>query len=245
MEIPGWLQENINTECPYCGTPLTNNAMLTNRCCPNPLCPEHMARKMAVLAKRFGIRNFGVAAARQMIRRHHFRLHTQILPYWFIEKPMLYLYEVGEICLIKGHQKQWRTYCEGLDTMLQVVQSPRTPQEVRQQGGLLLCTAALCHIKPRLLGKRLNVMLSGTFDGYRSRADFVLAMNRAYGDVVEVVDVGKRKTEVAFLIKEAYATDHEKSAIARAEGIPMVTPSVFQQKLAAYQAYQRKGGGET
>ena len=103
----------------------------------------------------------------------------------------------------------------------------------------------MCNIKPRLLGKRLNVMLSGSFDGYRSRSDFVAEMNRKYGDVVQLVDVGKRKTEVAFLIKEAHATDHEKSAIANAMGITIITPKAFNEKLEAYRSYILEGRGES
>ena len=84
-------------------------------------------------------------------------------------------------------------------------------------------------------------MLSGSFDGYRSRSDFVAEMNRKYGDVIQMVDVGKRKTEVAFLVKEIYATDHEKSAIANAMGIPIITPKGLDEKLAAYKSYITEG----
>lgn len=241
MEIPDWLSEHINLTCPYCGAPITNNALLTDRCCSNEKCPEHMAQKIAVLAKRFDVKNFGIASARESVRLHKFSLHTQILPYWFENRPSLYLHEVGEICLIKGHQKKWRQYCEGYDTMLQVVRSPRTPREVREHWVLLVCTAALCDIKPRLLGKRLNVMLSGSFDGYRSRSDFITEMNQKYGDVVQLVDVGKRKTDVAFLVKEEFATDHEKSAIANDMGIPIIAPKALNEKLAMYQAYILEG----
>lgn len=245
MEIAPWLEEHINKNCPYCGAPIVNNQLLTDRFCSNEKCPEHMAQKIVVLAKRLDVKNFGIASAREAVRLYKFQLHTQIIPHWFKEKPSLYLHEVGEICLIKGHQKKWRQYCEGHDTMLQVLRSPRTPPEIRKQGVLLICTAAMCNIKPRLLGKRLNVMLSGSFDGYRSRSDFVAEMNRKYGDVVQLVDVGKRKTEVAFLIKEAHATDHEKSAIANAMGITIITPKAFNEKLEAYRSYILEGRGES
>ena len=241
VDIPEWLAENINKNCPYCGHPITNNDALTDRYCSNEKCPEHMAQKIVVLAKRMGVKNFGIASAREAVRLYKFQLHTQILPYWFKEKPSLYLHEVGEICLIKGHQVKWRQYCEGHDTMMQVVKCPRTPPEIRKHAVLLICTAAMCNIKPRLLGKHLNVMLSGSFDGYRSRSDFVAEMNRKYGDVIQMVDVGKRKTEVAFLVKEIYATDHEKSAIANAMGIPIITPKGLDEKLAAYKSYITEG----
>ena len=146
MEIAPWLEEHINKNCPYCGAPIVNNQLLTDRFCSNEKCPEHMAQKIVVLAKRLDVKNFGIASAREAVRLYKFQLHTQIIPYWFKEKPSLYLHEVGEICLIKGHQKKWRQYCEGHDTMLQVLRSPRTPPEIRKQGVLLICTAAMCNI---------------------------------------------------------------------------------------------------
>ena len=66
-------------------------------------------------------------------------------------------------------------------------------------------------------------------------------MNQKYGDVIQMVDVGKRKTEVAFLVKEVFATDHEKSAIANSMGIPIITPKALDEKLAAYKSYIIEG----
>lgn len=241
MVVPSWLAEKVNTTCPYCGSTISNNLALTDRYCSNEKCPEHLAQKIVVLAKRFGVKNFGIASAREAVRLYKFQLHTQIIPYWFDKKPSLFLHEVGEICLIKGHQKKWREYCEGFDNMLQVVRCPRTPADVRKHGVLLICTAAMCDVKPGLIGKRLNVMLSGSFDGYRSRDEFVVEMNQKYGDVVQMVDIGKRKTEVAFLVKESFATDHEKSAIAAAQGIQVITPKALDEKLAAYHSYITEG----
>lgn len=234
MTIPDWLAPHLNVTCPYCGALITNNAQLTDRYCSNPNCPEHMAHKIDVLAKRFGIRNFGVAAARQTIRSHKLKYHTQVLPYWFDERPLLPLYEIGEISLIKGHQRKWREYCEGCDTMREVLQKPTTPADVKANAWLLYTTEMFCRVKPRMLGRRINVMLSGSFEGYRSRSDFIADMNRQYGEIVQLVDVGKRKTGVAYLIKEAYATDHEKSAIAQAAGIRIVTPKELSRMLHTY-----------
>ena len=84
-------------------------------------------------------------------------------------------------------------------------------------------------------------MLSGSFEGYRARSDYIALMNQRYGDVIELVDVGRRKTDVAYLIKEKYATDHEKSAIAMEQGISIVTPRELEEKLAAYRTYIIEG----
>lgn len=237
MKIPEWLEPYINDTCPYCGSTIVNSYWLTDRYCSNPKCPEHMAHKIDVLAKRFGIKGFGVASARTMIRQHDMKSHLEAIPIWFKEKPELSLYEIGEICLIKGHQKKWRAYCEGFDTMMQVIVSNRLPKDVKEQVPTLLMADCLCKTKPRMLGRKVNVMLSGSFEGYRSRKDFITKMNDLYGDTVQLVDVGKRKTGVDYLIKETYTTDHEKSAIARDACIPIVAPSAMEEKIAAYCAY--------
>lgn len=242
MVIPEWLQERINHACPYCGTELFNNDLLTDRYCPNPKCPEHMAQKVALLAKRFGVKGFGIASAREVVRIHKFVYHTQFIPYWFKEKPALFLHEIGEICMIKGHQKKWREYCEGHDSMREVIRSPRTPASVRKHGVLLICTEAYCKVKPRLLGQKVHVMMSGSFDKYRARSEFIADMNSKFGDVIQLIDVGKRKTGVDFLVKEPHATDHEKSAIALSCGIPIISPSHLEERLQAYRAYILEGG---
>ena len=244
MTLPEWVEEHIHPTCAYCGSPITNNETLTDRYCSNPNCPEHMAQKIVALAKRLGVKGVGEAYARNAVRYQKFRYHTQIIPLWFDSPLVLPLWEVGELCMIKGHQSRWRSYCEGHDTMQEVLEDRCTPQAIRDAAPLLLYTESICKVKRRLEGKILTIMMSGSFDNYRSRADFVTDMNTKYGDVVQLVDVGKRKTGVEFLVKEAHATDHEKSAIAAAYGIEVITPKALEEKIVDYRTYILGGGQE-
>lgn len=237
MEVPVWLQEQIMSVCPYCGAPITNNEQLTDRYCSNPNCPEHMAHKMNLLAKRFGIKGFGVATARSFIRLKNFRSHLDILRVWFPDRPELELHELGEICFIKGHQKKWRDYCEGYSTMLELIRSGTLPSDIYPYRTLLLQASCLCKTKPRLTGSRINVMMSGSFSGYSSRSEYLREMNQQFGQVVQLVDVGKRKTDVDFLVKESYTSDHEKSVIARQSGIPVITPQGLKEKIETLYTY--------
>ena len=123
------------------------------------------------------------------------------------------------------------------DIPILMLSAKQLPEDIKEQTATLLIAGNLCKVKPRLLGSRINVMLSGSFEGYRSRKDFITKMNELYGDVVQLVDVGKRKTNVDFLVKENYTSDHEKSAIAAAAGIPILSPSIMEEKLGAYYAY--------
>ena len=237
MTIPDWVNERIGTTCPYCGSPITNNDALTDRYCSNPSCPEHMAQKIVLLAKRLGVKGVGEVYARNAVCYQKFTYPTQIIPLWFEQPLEVPLWEVGEICMIKGHQIKWREYCEGCNTMEEVLANPRLPYDIRAAAPILLYTESICRVKRKLEGKTLNIMMSGSFDAYRARADFVTDMNNKYGDVVQLVDVGKRKTTVEFLVKETHATDHEKSAIAHANGIEIITPADLEQKIANYRTY--------
>lgn len=240
--IPEWLQAYVAETCPYCGHPIRNNEALTDRSCSNPVCPEHTAHKLVALARYFHIKNYGIASARSDILIHKLTFHVQIIPIWFREPPLLQLHEICEIGQIKGCQKKWREYCRGYSSIAELSKNEAIPLAVRRRFPTLFMAEKVCAVKPALMGTHIYIMMSGSFEGYRSRSLFVSTMNERYGDIVQLVDVGKRRRDVSFLVKEAYATDHEKSALARAAGIPVVTPAQLEIKLRDYRTYIIEGG---
>lgn len=242
MEIADWLAIHLHDNCPYCGFPIVNNENLTDRYCSNPQCPGHMSFKIAALAQRLGVKDIGPATALDLINTYKLPYHIQYLRYMLREKPKLYLYQVGELAMIKGYQKKWRDYCRGKSTMAEVCSSPNVPEAIRSQLSLLQECEKACEVIPTLKGKELFVMLTGSFDGYRARADYIAAMNAKYGEYIELVDIGKRKLDVDFLIKEPWTSDHEKSAIAEAYGIPVVSPAQMEELLKVYASYINRGG---
>lgn len=242
MEVAEWLKPYIQTTCPYCHSPIINNDNLTDRYCSNPSCPGHMAYKVSALATRFGAKGIGPATALAMIEAVKFPYHVCYLPTFLPEKPKLYLWQIGEIAMIKGYQNRWKDFAEGCDTMEQVCQKATVPQIIKDQLPLLQAAERECITIPRLTGIKIPVMLSGSFDGYAARRDWVAAMNAKYGDVFELVDVGTRKLDVQYLIKESWATDHTKSAIAKDYSIPIVTPKEMEEILSTGRAYIYRGG---
>lgn len=242
MDIPEWLSPYINKTCPFCGAPIANNQLLTDRYCTNPECKGHMAYKVEALAKRFGCKNVGPATAREAIELHKWKYHVEAIPWMLREKPELHLYEIGEICMIKGHQKKWREYCAGHSNMIEVIKDPNNPQVLRDNAYLLIHATQYVKLIPDLEGKILHVMMTGSFDGYRSRNEWLAEMNRRYGDVVQLQDVGKRKTGVDYLVKEKWAADHEKSNIAQKAGITIVSPDELEERLKWYHTYIIEGG---
>lgn len=245
MEIADWLKPLLSTTCKYCGSPIVNNDNLTDRYCSNPQCPGHMAFKVSALATRMGVKGYGPATCLSLIEQFKFPFHICYLPLFVPDKPEVYLYEVGEMAYLKGFQKKWKDICEGKYAMAEVCDDPFTPWEVKENRLLLIACESYFNVKRPLLGERVNVMMTGSFDGYRARADFITAMNNKYGHRIQLVDVGKRKTGVDFLIKETWTSDHEKSAIARSCGIPIVTPSQMEEIIAKTAAYITEGGVHT
>ena len=70
-------------------------------------------------------------------------------------------------------------------------------------------------------------MVTGAFNNYRNRNDFITDINNAFGDKFHVINVGKRKTNVDFLIKEIDAPDKSKTTMAEQNGIKVITPAEF------------------
>lgn len=242
MEIAEWLKPLLNSECPYCSSPITNNENLTDRYCSNPKCPGHMALKVSELATRLGIKGIGPATALEMVEQFKLPFHVCYLPLLVSDKPKKYLWQVGELALIKGFQKRWQDLCFGKKNMTEVCDDVYTPPEVKQNRTLLLACESYFDVLPSLDGERVCVMMTGSFDGYRSRKDFIAEMNAKYGAYIQLVDVGKRKTGVDYLIKEEYTSDHEKSAIAKDCNIPIVTPAQMKEILSGAVAYIIEGG---
>lgn len=241
MEIAEWLKPLLNTECPYCHSPIVNNENLTDRYCSNPKCPGHMSYKISEMATRLGIKGIGPATALSFIEQFQLPFHFCYLPILIADKPKLYLWQVGELCLIKGFQKRWQDLCYGKTTMEEVCDDPYAPGEIKQNRAMLIAAESYFEVLKPLTGERIYVMMTGSFDGYRSRKDFLADMNTLYGHVIQLVDVGKRKTGVDYLIKETWTSDHEKSAIAKANNIPIITPAQMREILKGAVAYIIEG----
>lgn len=241
--IPYWLQGQITEVCTYCGSPIVNNANLTDRHCSNNQCPGHMAQKMSRLATRLGVANFGPARSLEYIRYMKPFCHTQIIQEWFPNQSLeLHLWEVCELAMIKGYSKRWREICHGCTDMGQVVATPAGNLLSPYDKAVLLVTAGIIKILPPMLGEKIYVMLTGSFEGFKSRNDYITGMNSIFGDYVQLIDVGKRKTGVDFLVKEPWTTDHEKSAIAAEMGIPVISPTELMQRIQVHVAYITEKG---
>lgn len=242
-DIPVWVKENMQMTCNYCGSFILDNSesgATTARWCANPKCPGHMAHKIKAVTDFFNIKGIGPETALGIIRKNDFKSHFDIIPHLFKEKkPMVTLADVAVLACIEGYgattaTKELSHYGTFEDYFSKAV--PINPL-LWQNRDLLLEAQHLFYVKPPLASKKMYVMGTGAFHGYNNREEFFRLINDAYGMYICVVQTGKRKTGVSYLIKEHDAVDHTKSAIARECGIPIVTPAEFISIIASMCPY--------
>ena len=237
QNIPDWAFEEMSKQCPYCGGYIAQNENLTARWCVNPKCPRHMAYRLDDLAKHFGIKGIGPETAYTLIKERKFQSHFEIMKYWYpAEKPIAHLYDIVGLAAIDGYgltqaQRDLANYAsfeEYFATASHVQPLLLANKE------MLIDAQKYFTLLPPLSADYINVMATGSFDGYRSRDQYFQIVNILFGDRLHIINCGKRKTEVSFLIKEPHADDREKSRIAAERGIPVVTPKQFILILCAY-----------
>ena len=235
MEIPDWLSSRISTHC-KCGALIYNNEALTVRKCWNGQCPYHMAEKISDLAKYFHVKGVGPATALEYITTYNLKSHLAVIPYWFKDKkPRVSLYEVAKLAMIMGHDKDMYEFCNGHRSFEEVYSTEKNlPIWFIMYKDTLMEAETYFDIKPPLSKVCLNVMMTGEVKGYPSRAMFISHLNDNYGQYVQVVDVGFRKTNVHALIKEETAAYHRKTQVAEERGIKIVTPASFEAGILAY-----------
>lgn len=239
-DLPDWVKDNWLTTCPECGAYICDNSdtgKTTARWCVNPRCPGHMSYKADRLAKYFHIDNFGPKTALTTIRTLKFTSHFQFLTRWFKDsKPILTLPEIAELACLEGYG---RTQAQrDLSQYPSFTVYFATCQEVnpilRENKEFLIESEKYFQIKKPLSAKQMRVMGTGSFHGFSSRDDFFRAVNGVFGSYIHVIETGKRKTGISYLLKEPDAVDHSKSAIANECGIPIITPDQFLALLSSW-----------
>lgn len=242
-DLPEWMKEAMNDMCPYCHSFIADNSdtgATTARWCVNPKCPGHMQHRLVTIAEFFGIKGVGPKTALSMIRTHKFESHFDVIPYWFKDKkPLVTLPDIAVLACIEGYGApsakidlgHYGSFEEYFATAM-----PANPLLLANKD-MLLKAETYFAVKPPLAKRQMWVMGTGSFHGYNSRDEFFKLINEAYGQYVNVIEKGKRKSNISYLIKEYDAVDHSKSAIARECNIPVVTPDEFVAIIASMCPY--------
>ena len=232
-DVPDWVKNNWLTRCPQCGAYIADNSdtgSTTARWCTNKSCPEHMSHKIKVMADYFKIAGMGPATAKRNIIGYDMKSPFEFIPLWFGEvKPIVNLSDIAYLACIEGYGKiqavnDLSPYCSFEQYfMLAYDISPK----LLEYKDMLIDAQKYFNIKPPLSLNKIYVMGTGSFHGYSNRDEYFNMLNARYGQYIHVIQTGKRKTGVAYLIKEDDAVDHSKSRIAREYGIPIVSPADF------------------
>lgn len=243
-DLPDWVRENMQMECPYCGSLILDNSdtgVTTARWCANKRCPGHMQHKMVYVANYFHVKNFGPKTAHRYIVAHKCKNHLEIVADWFQgKKPLVTLADVAVLACIDGYgstqaNKELSQYGSFNAYFANLVGANPL---LRQNMDWLLECESYFTVKPPLAARQMLVMGTGSFNGFSSRDEYFAAINNAFGQFIHVIQTGKRKTGVSYLIKERNAVDHSKSQVARECGIPIVTPLEFFEIMKSLCTYK-------
>lgn len=232
-DLPEWAKEAMIMTCPYCDSGILDNSdtgATTVRKCSNPWCPGHLSYRADKLAKHFSIKGLGPKTLSSEIKARKMRSHFEFIPLWFKGvKPVVTLPEIAVLACIEGYGapsankelSHYSSFSEYFSTCQ--IQNPL----LVENKDLLLFAELYFTIKPPMSVIKMYVMGTGSFTNYSSRDEFFRLINDAYGMYINVIQTGKRKTGISYLIKEHNAVDHSKSVLARECGIPIVTPAEF------------------
>ena len=238
-DLPDWVRDNMMMTCTYCGSVIMDNGdagVTTSRWCSNKQCPGHMSHKMKFVADFFGVKNFGDKSALSYIRNNRCTNHLQILKEWFKEsKPLVDLADVAVLACIEGYSEtQARQSLNSYGTFSNYFLNCYSIPEVllNNKEYLLECEQYFA-LKPPMSANKILVMATGSFNGFNSRDEFFRKINESFGQYIQVIQTGKRKTGVFCLLKEHGAVDHSKSQLAKECNIPIMTPTEFFQLLEA------------
>lgn len=228
--IPKELIPHIMQECPYCGYPIARNEKLTMAECANINCVGHMQYRADALVKFLGIKGIGPKTCLNIIQTKRLKNHFEIIPYVTKEKPKVHLWEIANMAFIPGYGSKFQDLLAGYQTFEDYFNKASVPLNLRPYRSKLVDAQKYFIIKRALSSNVIEVMLNGSFTGFKSRQDFVNDCNTFLGQVVQVKSVGVKKS-ADYCITENKNSNERKVRTAREVGIPILTPKEFLKEL--------------
>lgn len=240
-DVPDWVQDNWMKVCPHCNCFIVDNSdrgPTTARYCSNPSCPGHMSMKVGDLTEFLGIKGIGPKTAESIIKKQKYKSHLDFLKLWCEDKkPLVYLSKIAMLACIDGlgETKAISELSSYASFEQYFSQCPNPDPILMEHSGELIEAQQYFEIKPPLSKMELHVMGTSPYQGFSSREQYFNILNDMFGKFVHIVQVGKRKTNVDYLICERDASSSAKIGIALDYNIPRVTPAQFLTML--YGAY--------
>lgn len=215
--IPEELADLVVRNCKFDGFPIIRNLALTSAHCIHPDCRGHMQFRGEELLKYLGIKGIGPATCLSCIKSKGLANHFQLIPVIFKDaKPRLHLWEIAKFCYIPGVSNGWEDMLSGYTTFTEYFASGHVPDFVQPFKYRLLNAEKFFDVKPPLSSRKLDVMITGSINGYGNRDQFISDCNAVVGSLVRVKKCGKKQS-ANYLICE-YKTDLIKSLEAGLSG---------------------------
>lgn len=194
--------EDILKECPLDGAPIIRNENLTMARCLHPECRGHMKYKADDLMKYLGVKGIGPETCLNFIKSKGLLSHFELVPIIFPnEKPRLHLWEVAMFCYVPGMSKGWEGLLAGYGTFTEFFEKADIPSELISYRKRLEAAEKFFDIKAPLARKKIEVMITGSINGYLNRDHFIDACNDVVGGLVRIKLCGKKQS-VHYLIAE-------------------------------------------
>lgn len=240
--LPEWLNDSLNKTCPYCGSPMMNYyndvGRCTNRKCSNEQCCGFVAAKADFVRKLLKMDGLGFKTCLRDIRSSKARNPFELLRYWGY-KPTVPVGTFLRMHCFEGVDNEWDDIATttGSYTLDEIYESYNgkwkqllldRKEEIYSNLEYVNLTSrpeTLVKSGPRLV---LNIMITGTPIGYRSKDDFITTLNAiCRGIIVIRHQVTKRQTGVDCLIREPGSTTRGKVEAAMKGNIPILTSEQF------------------
>lgn len=182
-------------ECPYDGAPIIRNDELTSARCMHPECRGHMMYRADDLFKYLGVKGIGPKSCLAMIKTKDARTHFDLVPVIFGEiKPRLHLWEIAMFCYIPGIQTGWENILAGYVSFTAFFEGNESYAYLKPFRKRLEYAEKFFNVKPPLAKRKIEVMITGSINGYGNRNLFIDACNSVVGGLVRVKSVGAKQS---------------------------------------------------
>lgn len=228
--IPEEFAKNIKSVCD-CGFPIERTPNLRSAWCTNARCPYHEKYKAVEMFKYLGVQNIGPATAEIMLKSNGVTDHIDLIPLTFAIKPSVYLWEVVKLVGIRGYDDKLQDMLNGYKSMDEIIKDPNIPMDIRSKWYTLKRAEEYFDIKRPLSSTIIYIMITGSIPGYKDREDFVKEMNSKLGAYIQVRLVGKRMSNVDYLVTSSTSSTSSKAQLARRSGIPIIKPEELLQVI--------------
>lgn len=189
------LAKDILKECPYDGAPILRNLELTVTKCMHPECRGHMKFRADDMLKYLGVKGIGPETCLTYIKSKGLSNHFQIIPLVFGDnKPSLHLWEVAMFCYVPGISTGWEEVLAGYGNFREFfINSPQANYYSPYRSKLEEAEKYF-HIKLPLARRKIDVMITGSINGFSPRDAFIDACNAIVGSLIRIKKSGQKQS---------------------------------------------------